>query len=121
MNIESIREYCLGLPHATEDMAFGEEYILFRVFDKIFACLDLERCDCIALKCDPEYAIELRGRYPEIQPAWHWNKRYWNQIDVGGSIHVDLIKSLIRHSYSEVVKKMAKKVKSEFPEIIEVF
>ena len=43
MNIETVREYCLSLPLVTEDTAFGPDYILFRVYNKIFACLDLTR------------------------------------------------------------------------------
>ncbi len=37
MNIEQIREYCLSLPYATEDMPFGEDYLVIRICDKIFA------------------------------------------------------------------------------------
>ena len=41
MDIETIREYCLGLPCTTEDSAFGEGYLLFRVCDKILHVSDL--------------------------------------------------------------------------------
>ena len=120
MNIESIREYCLSLPLATEDMAFGEDILLFRVCGKIFACIGLERPDYFVLKADAEYSIDLRDHHPEIEPAWHWNKKYWNQVSLIGSLSDDFIKSLIRHSYSEVVKKLPKKVRNEYPEIGEV-
>ena len=120
MNIESIREYCLSLPLATEDMAFGEEHLLFRVCGKIFACIGFERPDYFVLKADAEYSIDLRDHHPEIQPAGHWNKKYWNQVSLIGALSEDFIKSLIRHSYSEVVKKLPKKVRNEYPEIGEV-
>lgn len=117
MNIETIREYCLSLPCTTEDMAFGEECLLFRVFGKIFACYGFERDNYFTVKCDPDYAIDLRDRYAEIVPAWHWNKKYWNELDLRGHLSDDLITSLIRHSYSEVVKKMTRKLRTEHPEI----
>ena len=120
MDIESIREYCLSLPLTTEDMAFGEDCLLFRVCDKIFACLNLTGTDYFTVKCDPEYAIELRERYSEIEPAWHWNKKFWNQMPLNGGLRNDLILSLIRHSYSEVVKKLPKRLKTEHPELLEV-
>ena len=41
MNIEAIREYCLSLPLASEDMAFGEDHLVLRVCGKIFACIGL--------------------------------------------------------------------------------
>lgn len=120
MDIEAIREYCLSLPLTTEDMAFGEECLLFRVCDKIFACLNLVETDYFTLKCDPDLALELRERYPEIEPAWHWNKRYWNQHKLSGDLTRELMESLIRHSYSEVVKKLPRRVRNEYPEICTV-
>ena len=75
--------------------------------------MDLENTEWFVLKCQPEYAIELRERYPEIAPAWHMNKKYWNQLNLFGDLPDTLIQSLICHSYNEVVKKMPKKLKSE--------
>ena len=72
MNIETIRDYCLAKPLATEDTAFGPDTVLFRVYDKIFACIDLERPDLVVVKCDAEYALQLREQYSGIRPAWHW-------------------------------------------------
>lgn len=42
---------------------------------KMFALLDLsETKRGISLKCEPELALELREQYPEVTPAWHFNK-----------------------------------------------
>lgn len=120
MNIEEIREYCLSLPMVTEDMAFGEDYLLLRVCDRIFACIGLIRPDYFVVKCDPDYAVELRDRYQGIEPAWHWNKKYWNQINLRSELPADMIRGLIRRSYNEVVKKLTKKMKSEYPELLEI-
>lgn len=109
MNIESCREYCLSKPLATEDTPFDETTLVIRVMNKIFACLDMERPDLVVLKCEPSYAIELRDRYSAIEGAWHWNKKYWNQICFHGDVDDSLLCSLIDHSYDEVVKKMPKK------------
>ena len=43
------------------------------------------------------------------------NKKYWNQVNLYGTLEDDFIQSLIRHSYSEVVKKLKKKEKLEHP------
>ena len=120
MNVETIREYCLSLPLVTEDMAFGEDHLLFRVCNKIFACIGLMHSDYFVVKTDPDYAIDLRDRYSEITPAWHWNKKYWNQLSLEGYLTDDLIKSLIRHSYAEVVKKLPLRIKKEFLQILEI-
>lgn len=120
MNIESIREYCLSLPLVTEDFPFDETTLVFRVLGKIFACLDLERPDLVTMKCHPDYALELRENHSEIEPAWHWNKKYWNQVNLTGLLEDEIIQGLLRHSYSEVVKKLKKQEKAEHPEVMEV-
>ena len=39
MNIEQVREYTLSLAGVTEDQAFGEDILNFRLEGKIFVCL----------------------------------------------------------------------------------
>lgn len=120
MNLESIRDYCLSLPYATEDMPFGDDYVIFRIFGKIFGCIALNRPDYFTVKCNADYAIKLRETHIEIEPAWHWNKKYWNQIRLDGTLSDSFIQSLISHSYSEVVAKLSKKLRTEYPEITKV-
>ncbi len=115
MDIESIREYCLSFPLTSEDMAFGEDYLLLRVGGKIFVCLGLVRDDYVVVKCDPDYAIELRDRYPEIRPAWHWNKRYWNELSMHGSLSDSMVKALIHHSYVQVAGNLTRSVRKQIP------
>ncbi len=114
MDIERIREYCLSRKKATEDMAFGPDGILFRIYGKIFAYIDLERPDLVVLKCDPEYAQDLRAHYEGIRGAWHWNKRYWNEVHFDSDVDDELILHLVDHSLSEVLKKLPKKTQAEY-------
>ncbi len=114
MDIERIREYCLSRKKATEDMAFGPDGLLFRIYGKIFAYLDLERPDRVVLKCDPDYALELRERHEGICGAWHWNKRYWNEVRFDSDVDDELIFRLVDHSLSEVLKKLPKKIQAEY-------
>ncbi len=120
MDVENIREYCLSLPKATEDLPFDETSLAFRVKGKIFAMLDLENPRWFVLKCKPEYAVALRIRYAEISGAWHMNKVHWNQVDMFGSLPDDLIHAIIRHSYAEVAKKLPKRDREANPEITSV-
>ena len=120
MNIESVREYCLSLPHATEDFPFDETTLAFRIGGRIFAMIDLERTEWFVLKCNPDMAIELREKYAEISPAWHMNKRHWNQINLFGYLSEELICSLIRHSYSLVLQKLPKTLRISLKGVTEV-
>lgn len=114
MNIEIVRNYCLSKPLATEDSAFGPDGILFREYNKIFAYLDLQRPDLVVLKCAPDYAIELRDKYNGIRGAWHWNKKYWNEVYFETDVPDQLIFELIDHSLNEVLKKLPKRLQNEY-------
>lgn len=117
MDIETIRGYCLNRKGTTEGFPFGEDILVFKVMGKMVACICLERPELITLKCDPEYAIELRDRYDGIEEAYHFNKKYWNQVSLRGDIDDRLILSLIDHSYEEVIKKFTRKLKKEYDEL----
>lgn len=109
MNIEQFRTYCLSKPGASEDFPFDETTLCFRVAGKIFAITDLqaERLS-VNLKCKPDYALELRERYNEVQPGWHMNKKHWNTVDFEGSIGDILLYALIDHSYEQVVRTLSR-------------
>ncbi|MDO5570264.1 MAG: MmcQ/YjbR family DNA-binding protein [Bacteroidales bacterium] len=114
MNIEEIREYCLSKKAVSECFPFDEVNLVFKVVDKMFALINLNNPDILILKCDPEYALELREKYLAIDGAFHFNKKYWNQIDLSRDVNDKLIYSLIDHSYDEVIKKFPRKKRSEY-------
>lgn len=109
MDIEEFTHYCRQLPGVTEDFPFDEHTLCIRVMGKIFAItgLDAEQFS-VNLKCDPDYALELREQYPEIQPGWHMSKKHWNTVDFEGALEEAMLRKLITHSYEMVVKSMKK-------------
>ena len=115
MDIESLREYLLSLPEATEDTPFGEDVLVFRIRSKIFGCIALNNPNLCTLKCNAERAIELREQYADIQGAYHWNKKYWNQIWFNRGVDDATIQTLANHAYNEVVRKLPKKEQSTLP------
>lgn len=119
MNIEQIRDYCLGKQLVTEDSAFGPEFLNFRFFNKIFLCMDLERPQLVAMKCDPDFAVELRDRYNGITGAWHWNKQSWNDVRLDEDVPEDVVMQLIDHAYEQVRKSLPKKTLYNFPDLPE--
>ena len=120
MNIEDIRTICLSVHHeVTEDIPFtncGYDDVAFRIRGKIFAYLLTDGSNMVVLKSAPERALELRENHPGIiEPAFHWNKKYWSQIHYDSpSIKQEFIEVLIREAFTEVVKKFPKKCRCEF-------
>jgi predicted DNA-binding protein (MmcQ/YjbR family) len=113
MNIEQIREYCLSIPGVTEDMPFGDDTLVFRVADKIFALVNLDGETRINLKCDPARAIELREEHPAIIPGYHMNKQHWNTVIMDESLNRELVTSLIDHSCELIISGLPKAKKEE--------
>lgn len=113
MNIEEYRDYCLSLPATTEGFPFDDKALVFKVCNKMYALTNIENFASINLKCDPEYALELREQYPAVRPGYHMSKKHWNTIDLDGSISNKLLQEWIKHSYDLVVKGLPKKVRVE--------
>jgi predicted DNA-binding protein (MmcQ/YjbR family) len=114
MNIEEVREYCLSMPFVTEDFPFDEHTLVLRVGNKIFALIPLEKVGQINLKCDPEYAIELRERHTSVRSGYHMNNKHWNTVLFKDDATDKLIYQLIDHSYEMVIKGFTKKCKLEY-------
>jgi len=104
MHLEDVRRFCLSLPHAVEDTPFGPEALVYKVAGKMFALLlPYDVPARLNLKCEPEYALELRDRHAAIRPGYHMNKRHWNTLTLDGSLPTRLVHDLVRHSYDRVV------------------
>ena len=114
-NIEELRCFCLSLPETTEDMPFGEDFLVFRICGKLFAIVKLDDIPLrVNLKCNPALALELRAEYPEVMPGYHMNKKHWNTVYVENLPDV-LMRKMIIHSYEEVITKLPKKMREELP------
>lgn len=117
MNIEEAREACISIKGATEGFPFGEDTLVYKVMDKMFAYMGLESRDgefWLNVKCDPEKAIELRELYTGIRPGYHSNKKYWNTIVIESDVPDKVITELIQHSVDEVIKKLSKVKQTEY-------
>ncbi len=114
MNIESVREYCLAKKGTTEAFPFDSETLVFKVMEKIYALLPLERQPAqINLKCDPVRAAELRETHDgSILPGYHMNKRHWNTVLIE-QVPPQQVWELIDHSYDLVVAKLPKTAREE--------
>jgi len=112
MDIEELRKYCLSVKGTKECFPFGEDTLVYKVMDKMFAYMGLEHRDegfMICLKCDPEKAVVLREKYDCVKPGYHSNKKYWNSIYLEHDMPDDELKYWINHSVDEVIKKLPKK------------
>lgn len=117
MEIEQIREYALSKNGTEEGFPFGPDTLVFKVGNKMFALIALDRQPmAVNLKADPEKSEEMRAKYPQITPGWHMNKTHWNTVVCEG-IQPKLIKELIDDSYDLILKSLTKKLQKEISEL----
>ena len=114
MHIAQLRDFCLSKKGVTEHFPFDNVTLVFKVMNKIFVLLRIDKWEqgaqCVNLKCDPEKAEELREFYEDVQPGWHSNKKHWNTVTLNSKdISQNLAVTLINHSYDMVVKGLTKK------------
>jgi predicted DNA-binding protein (MmcQ/YjbR family) len=113
MNVEILRDYCLSKKGVSESFPFDETTLVLKLGNKIFALISLERELTINLKCEPEWAIELRENYSSILPGYHMNKTHWNTVLVDGSLSDKFIYEMIDHSYGLILNKLTKSEKQK--------
>lgn len=107
MDVEYFRSFCLKLKAVEESFPFDEHTLVFKVLGKIFAILPLDGEKPRAnLKADPDWSLELREKYPEVQPGYHMNKKHWNTVSISEGLDKAFIEKLIMHSYDKVVENL---------------
>lgn len=113
MNIELLREICVGKKGVTEEFPFDDDALVFKVMGKMFCLISISNPVVCSLKCDPEKAIDLREKFAEVEGAYHMNKKHWNSVRFDGSLSDNNIIEWINDSYNLVVAGLPKKVRDE--------
>lgn len=113
MDIVEFRDYCLSLPAAEECTPFDEDTLVFKVMGKMFAYAGMGNFRWFSVKCDPDLAVELRERHPEVAPGYHSSKVHWNTVSVGGDLTDDFLREQILNSYRLVTAGLTKAKKEE--------
>jgi len=79
----------------------------------MFLLTGLSSGNSFNVKCEPELAIELRERHPEVQPGYHMNKKLWNTVFMDGTLSDKQLLEMVEHSYSLVFAGLPKKLQAE--------
>src|SRR5271166_1916345 len=105
MNVDTIREFCLGFPRATEKLQWGDD-LCFKIGDKIFAMLGLDN-PRLCFKCTPETFAELIER-EDIRPTPYVGRYKWVMLDRIDAVNWKELQELIQRSYEMVAAKAPK-------------
>ena len=117
MNIDDFLDYCTSKKGVTEHFPFDQDTLVLKVGEKMFLLTSMERWEAgiptVNLKCDPEYAIELRERFQGITPGYHMNKKHWNTVAIKQDVPLSLLLEMIDQSYDLIFKSLPKKTQAE--------
>ncbi len=113
MDNESVRAHCLSLPHATENVQWGND-LVFKIAGKMFAVMVLEGPVkyIMSFKCTEEKFNELIEQ-EGIDPAPYMARNKWVAIERFNVLSDKELKALLRSSYDMVFEKLPKRVREQ--------
>jgi predicted DNA-binding protein (MmcQ/YjbR family) len=112
MDIDAIRQYCLGFPHTTEIVQWGAD-LCFKVDGKLFVVAAIEMLPPrLSFKCTPENFAELCER-TGIIPAPYMARAQWVSLLGLNALPDDELRELIAESYRLVWERLPKKRRVE--------
>ncbi len=113
MSFDTIREYCLSLPHVTEKVQWDNDLLLC-IGGKMFTVMALDAAAPyrISLKCTPEEFAELTER-EDIDPAPYVARYHWVSLKRFDALPQAELKRLVKDSYEMVKAKLPKKLRDQ--------
>ncbi|HSS22680.1 MAG TPA: MmcQ/YjbR family DNA-binding protein [Pyrinomonadaceae bacterium] len=113
MDIESIRKFCLSLPHVDEKVQWGND-LLFRIGEKMFAVVALEPSHgaVMSFKCTPDKFAELVEQ-DGIFPAPYVARYHWVALKRFDALRATELKELLENAYYLIREKLPPKTRAQ--------
>jgi len=105
VNVDTIRDFCLAFPRATEKLQWGDD-LCFKIGGKIFTIVGLDN-PRLCFKCTPETFAELIER-EDIRPAPYVGRYKWVMLDRIDAVDWEELRELIQRPYEMVAAKAPK-------------
>jgi predicted DNA-binding protein (MmcQ/YjbR family) len=112
MDIEWVRQYCLSLPYATEQVQW-EDDLVFKVGGKMFAVVPLEPSRLwLSFKCTDEEFADLVER-PGIIPAPYLARAHWVALEAEDPLTRAEVQRLLHQAHELVFAKLPKRLQAQ--------
>ena len=105
--MEEVRVAALSMPQAIEDRPFGEEIVVFRIFDKkgpIFTMIS-EQKSILNVRVSSDF-FEISDTIDGINPLRIWKN--WISVDLRTIRRKQEIKDLVYESWYEVAENLSR-------------
>jgi predicted DNA-binding protein (MmcQ/YjbR family) len=111
MSIDWLRDFCLSLPHTSEQIQWGDN-LVFKVGGKMYAVTVLEpAAHWLSLKCSDEDFAELIER-SGINPAPYLARAHWVAIETEDTLPRAETQQLLSRAHALVFAKLPKKIQA---------
>ena len=111
MILDSVRRYCMSLPHTTETVQWGSD-LVFKIGGKMYAVAATEPARvCVSFKCSAEDFAELSER-PGIIPAPYLARAQWVALESEDALTTAELNRQLRRAYDLVLAKLPKKTQA---------
>ena len=111
MKVEDVRSIAMRLPHATEDIKWGND-LCFCIAEKMFCVTSMESDSRISLKVEADEFEELCQRQGFI-PAPYMARNKWVLIDESARLSKKELETFVKKSYELVKSKLPKKLQEK--------
>jgi predicted DNA-binding protein (MmcQ/YjbR family) len=112
MSVEWLRDFCLSLPHTTEQIQW-EDDLVFKVGGKMFAVTALEPgMHWMSFKCSDEDFAELIER-SGIVPAPYLARAHWVAVESESTVPRAELQELLTKAHAIVFAKLPKRMQSQ--------
>jgi predicted DNA-binding protein (MmcQ/YjbR family) len=111
MSIDWLRDFCLSLPHTSEQIQWGDN-LVFKVGGKMYAVSALEpAAHWLSMKCSDDDFAELIER-PGINPAPYLARAHWVAIETEDTLPRAEMQQLLSRAHAIVFAKLPKKTQA---------
>ncbi|WP_439883000.1 MmcQ/YjbR family DNA-binding protein [Pontibacter sp. MBLB2868] len=108
MDIDILREYCLGLPGVTEDIKWGVD-LCFMIGNKMFCVTSMEAPFTVSFKVQDTCFDELTES-KDVVPAPYLARYKWVQVQGWSRFTEEEWKEHLQQSYELIKAKLPKKL-----------
>lgn len=115
MNIESLRDFCLSLPGATEAIRW-QHHLNFYIGGKMFCISTLDAEGRVAFKVPDEQFEEIAAR-PGMIESPHLAGSKWVFVEHYDNLRDEEWRAFLTDSYRLVREKLPKKVQAALPKM----
>jgi predicted DNA-binding protein (MmcQ/YjbR family) len=115
MDLQTLLDYCQAKPGTELTMPFDDHTWVLKVGGKMYVLVDNEPVvTSLAVKCDPERALELRASCPAIRGGYHLNKKHWNTLHLAEyPFEPAFVLEQVDHSYQLVFVGLSRKLQQQ--------